>query len=105
MENGGRKMPMNKKDYPVNWKELSAETRKKAGNKCELCGKPNGSLSDRGTKVVLTVHHIDGNKLNNKPLNRIALCQKCHLRLDLAHHIEEAQKTRLKKSGKRLLPF
>jgi hypothetical protein len=38
-------------------------------------------------KIVLTVHHIDGNKKNNSKQNLISLCQKCHLRLDLAKHM------------------
>ena len=98
-------MPINKKDYPYNWKELVFEVLKKAENKCELCGIENYSTTKRNTKVVLTIHHIDRNKKNNKPVNLIALCQKCHLRLDLELHMENARKTRLEKSGKRLLPF
>lgn len=98
-------MPINKKDYSDNWKEIVAGIKKRADNKCELCGGVNGETTARRTKIVLTVHHIDRNKKNNKLINLIALCQKCHLRLDLEHHIENARKTRLGKSGKRLLPF
>ena len=98
-------MPINKKDYPENWNELRAKVLERAGNKCELCGKANQSMSDRNTKVVLTIHHIDNQKHRDSLINLIALCQKCHLRLDLEHHIENARKTRLEKSGKRLLPF
>lgn len=98
-------MPMNKKDYPKDWNELRKKVVERAGNKCELCGKPNYSLSDKGTRVVLTVHHIDRDKSRRNLINLIALCQKCHLRLDLEHHMENARKTRLEKSGKRLLPF
>lgn len=96
--------PMNKADYPENWNEISIKTRERAGNKCELCGAVNGESTARRTKVVLTVHHIDRDKKNNKRLNLIALCQKCHLRLDLEVHMENARKTRLQKAGKRLLP-
>lgn len=98
-------MPMNKKLYPPDWSELRVKVLERAGNKCELCGKKNYSLSDKGTRVVLTVHHIDNQKSRRNLINLIALCNKCHLRLDLEHHIENAKKTRLEKSGKRLLPF
>jgi len=98
-------MPTNRKDYPPDWNELRVKVLERAGNKCELCGKPNYSLSVKGTKVVLTVHHIDNQKARRNLINLIALCQKCHLRLDLELHMENARKTRLEKSGKRLLPF
>ncbi len=96
---------MNKRDYPENWKEISLAIRERAKNKCELCGALNGETTARRTKVVLTVHHIDRDKKNNKAVNLIAICQKCHLRLDLEHHIENSKRTRLEKTGKRLLPF
>jgi len=95
---------MIKSDYPLNWKQLRGKVLERADNKCELCGKENYSLSDRGTKVILTVHHIDGQKSRKNLINLIALCNKCHLRLDLEKHVENARKTRLEKSGKRLLP-
>jgi len=34
------------------------------------------------TKIVLTVHHRDGQPENNQRGNLIALCQRCHLRAD-----------------------
>ena len=37
--------------------------------------------------IVLTVAHLDHDKSNNKFSNLKALCQKCHLDLDLPHHI------------------
>jgi len=93
-------MPMNRKDYPPDWKELRRQVLTRANNKCELCGKENYSLSDKGTTVILTVHHIDNQKSRRNLINLIALCNKCHLRLDLEQHIENARKTRLIKAGK-----
>jgi 5-methylcytosine-specific restriction endonuclease McrA len=79
-------MPISKerlKLYPPNWKSISASTRICAGNKCEICDAKNGFPNPvTGSKVVLTVHHLDFNPGNNKPYNIIALCQRCHLRLD-----------------------
>jgi hypothetical protein len=105
-------MPCNYKEYPENWKWLSTQIIKDAGNRCELCYAPNAEtvarykdhkhpwekISDikfkddlidkfRPVKIVLTVHHIDSNKMNSKKQNIIALCQRCHLRLDLQKHM------------------
>ena len=79
-------MPISKaraKLYPANWKQISWETRAAAGNKCEICDAQNGKPHPRtGSKVVLTVHHMDFNPGNNLKYNLVALCQRCHLRLD-----------------------
>lgn len=103
-------MPCNYKDYPENWKWLSKQIVKDAGNKCELCFAPNGVYVLRGkskdeflpwypdhsyytkdgfkrVRIILTVHHIDSDKKNSKIQNLIALCQRCHLRLDLLKHM------------------
>ena len=88
-------MPINYKEYPKNWKWLSKQIRKREGDKCYFCFARNGQKHWlTGSKVVLTVHHIDGDKKNNKPLNLIALCQRCHLRLDLEKHIKNRKRTR-----------
>ncbi len=80
-------MPINKKEYYKDWDLISLAVRKKAKNLCELCGTENKkSHWKSGSKVVLTVHHIDGKKRNNSCQNLIALCQRCHLRLDLEKH-------------------
>ena len=68
-------MPINYKEYHLKWKLLSRLIRKKADNKCEWCGainyKPNPKT---GSKVILTVAHIDHDKNNNKEENLKALC-------------------------------
>jgi len=40
-------------------------------------------------KIVLTIHHIDGNINNNDKHNLIALCQRCYLRLDLPYKLKK----------------
>ena len=105
-----------KKDYPKNWRWLSKQIIADAGNKCELCYAPNGVRVERVgkkearpwyipeiwelsadttlTKIVLTVHHIDGDKSNNTKQNLIALCQKDHLRLDLQKHMANRRRNK-----------
>lgn len=106
-------MPCDYKQYPENWKWLSRQIVSDAGNKCELCYAPNGAFiqrikgaeypwykidntkpEDKFTKVVLTVHHINHDKKDSTKQNLIALCQKCHLRLDLAHHMKNRRSAR-----------
>lgn len=64
-------------EYPANRAELHDRVRAEAGGKCIRCGHPD----DVSTGHVLTVHHFDGNKSNNEWWNLMALCQRCHLRV------------------------
>jgi 5-methylcytosine-specific restriction endonuclease McrA len=74
-------MPINYQDYPANWKsEIRPRILARANDKCEECGVSNGSALLKGThKVVLTLHHKDGQLIDHSDSNLIALCQKCHL--------------------------
>ena len=47
--------------------------------------------------IVLTIAHLDHVPENCAPENLKALCQRCHLRYDAAHHAETARVTRRKK--------
>jgi 5-methylcytosine-specific restriction endonuclease McrA len=82
-------MPINYKDYHPKWTLISRLIRfKRAGNKCEWCPAINYLPHPiTGSKVVLTVAHIDHDKTNNRFKNLAALCQKCHLKHDLQQHI------------------
>jgi hypothetical protein len=116
-EEGKLKMPCNYKEYPDNFKWLSRQIISDAGNRCELCYAPNGELIYRdkawrypwkvaadidaeefhgrkSTKIVLTVHHIDGDKQNSAKQNLIALCQRCHLRLDIGKHMANRRRNK-----------
>lgn len=57
----------------------------------------------RCSKVVLTIAHMDHDKLNNgEPGNRPnlrALCQRCHLDWDIDTHRKNARETRERKMG------
>ena len=75
--------PEKKMLYPENWEKISLLIRSKAGWKCELCGAEARTFNPRtGAEVVLTVHHINGDPADNRRLNLIALCQRCHNKLD-----------------------
>ena len=113
-------MPIDYKQYDPNWKLISRQTIADAGNRCEMCYAPNGARIcwtpywahpwifaddlpvDRDckiTKVVLTVHHIDGDKKNNTKQNLICLCQRHHLRLDMQKHMRNRARSRAAKAG------
>jgi hypothetical protein len=78
-------------DYPPNRDELHDQVRAHAGGRCIRCGHPNETVSQRATcdercthprdgkQRILTVHHLDGDKSNNRWWNLLALCQSCHL--------------------------
>lgn len=55
---------------------------KRKGEKCicRLCGKTD--------QRIITVHHIDKNRLNNKPENLAWLCYNCHF---LVHHYPDVK--------------
>jgi 5-methylcytosine-specific restriction endonuclease McrA len=70
-------MPINYKDYGQRFKELSKELR--SFGRCAYCGAQNHKDNPRtGSKVVLTVHHLDKDIGNNSVLNLVPLCQQCH---------------------------
>ena len=86
---GRNKMPCDYKEYPENWEEIRQAILVRAENKCELCGAENGKPHWKtGSKVILTIAHLDQDKENNKGYNLAALCQRCHLKIDLPYKIK-----------------
>lgn len=85
--------------YPKDWRDISLRIRKeRAQDRCEFCqiainGQPHPVT---GSKVVLTVAHLDHNPANNPPdgSNHAAMCQRCHLTYDAPLHRENAAQTR-----------
>lgn len=82
-------MPINYKEYPENWTEIRERILARENNCCKFCGIKNYTVKESGTKVILTIAHLDHDKENHEvDDDRLAaLCQKCHLRYDLPHHI------------------
>jgi 5-methylcytosine-specific restriction endonuclease McrA len=68
-------------EYPPNWDEIAQEVKERAEWVCEHCGHPHDS--EHG--YCLTVHHLDGDKSNCTYENLVALCQKCHLRIQATY--------------------
>ncbi len=112
-------MPVDWTRYPRNWKKISRTIRRIAGNRCEWCDIANGAPlpSGRPGRVILTVAHLgaarptgDGwtpgdkhDKHDVRRENLAALCQACHLRYDLAEHIQHARETRQRKKREQVL--
>jgi hypothetical protein len=64
-------------EYPPDWPQIADHVRELAGNKCIRCGHEH----DAPNGYALTVHHFDGNKSNCEWWNLMALCQRCHLKV------------------------
>jgi 5-methylcytosine-specific restriction endonuclease McrA len=86
-------LPENKSRYPKNWPEIRAVVLNRAQNKCEICGITNYSIRENGSKVILTIAHLDHIPENCAPENLKALCQKCHNTYD-ARHRSQTRKSR-----------
>jgi len=68
-------------EYPENWPEIAQDIKDRAGWRCEHCRRPH----DPQTGYTLTVHHLDGDKANCAYSNLVALCQRCHLRIQASY--------------------
>lgn len=88
--------PENKKRYPKNWKEISDSIRfGRAMGQCEFLvdgarcqARHNEPHPVTGSKVILTVAHLDHTPENCEPSNLLAGCQRCHLSYDLHIHMQ-----------------
>lgn len=93
-----------KLDNPYEWTQFGDE---------EFTYYHGHEYADNPVLVILTVHHIgvdkpDGtpgdpsDKLDVRPENLIALCQRCHLQADLIHHLENRKATLAKKRAEKI---
>ena len=88
-------MPIDYSEYPDNWlSEIRPAILERAGHCCEGspaypdCRAVNYQPHPiTGSKVILTIAHMDQDKENNDWTNLRALCQRCHLRHDIGQHI------------------
>ncbi len=88
--------PENRARYPKEWKTISLRIRtERADNRCECLGECGDDHSGRceainyephpvtGSKVILTVAHLDHVPENCGDDNLKAMCQRCHNRYDM----------------------
>lgn len=68
--------------YTKDWDIISKQYREKHHYTCEECGL---KIEDDYYKQYMHVHHINGDKLNNKESNLQCLCLYCHAHVDKNH--------------------
>jgi 5-methylcytosine-specific restriction endonuclease McrA len=92
--------------YPKNWKQIRAAILERAGHACEgsprfpKCRAVNYEPHpETGSKVVLTIAHLDHDETISDPERLRAFCQRCHLTYDAAHHAKNAAETRRRKKA------
>ena len=97
-------MPCDYSKYPKNWKMLRLQILERSDNKCEGSPKyPDCRAVNyqphpiTGSKVILTVAHLDHDTKHNDLNNLRAWCQRCHLAYDSQYHANNARKTRKRK--------
>lgn len=114
--------PENRDRYPADWPEISKRIRfERAEGRCECRGECGGNhLAElwadtwkkwprsnhrcaawngephpvTGSRVVLTVAHLDHTPENCDDLNLLAMCQRCHLNYDRPRHLVNARENR-----------
>lgn len=89
--------PEERSRYPTDWKAISLRIRERANWRCEGspaypdCRAENARPHPvTASKVVLTVAHLDHQPENCADDNLKAMCQRCHLTYDAAHHAANA---------------
>lgn len=114
-------MPVNPKDYPKNWKAISAEIIERAKGQCECTGECGLHRTTRGPrrctemnghparwakgKVVLTTAHLCHRPKCARRAHLKAMCQRCHLRYDVQLHKDHRRERRDKEVGQKTLGF
>ncbi|HUX70457.1 MAG TPA: hypothetical protein VMV41_08105 [Cellulomonadaceae bacterium] len=104
--------PENRDHYPADWPDISLRIRhERAGDRCEChgeCGRPGSHLDldgrcqnrngkravGTGSRVVLTVAHLNHTPEDCTDTNLAAMCQGCHLHYDRDHHAETRSASR-----------
>lgn len=70
--------------YTHDWRNVARKLKEAANWRCEGCSE---SFSSR--RELLHVHHVDGDKSNNRAFNLRVLCQECHAAQPGHEHMRE----------------
>lgn len=68
--------------YVENWGEISRKVREDCNGTCAKC---KLTISNKFDWRFLHVHHINGDKTDNRINNLMCLCIKCHAEMDSNH--------------------
>jgi hypothetical protein len=117
MEAGGVTATSVANGYPPDWKAISLAIRKRAQGQCECWGEcglhrthpgPRRCQERQGEgatwakgRIMLTVAHLNHEPADCRPENLKAMCQRCHLRYDIAHHRETRTARRRREAAER----
>ena len=88
--------PENKHLYPPNWPEIVARIRHRSGGRCEFVDENGGRCEATqgnahpitGSRVVLTVAHLDHFPPHCEDDNLLDSCQRCHNLYDAEHRAQ-----------------
>jgi len=87
-------MPCDYKKYHHAWKQIRIAILKRADNRCELCNSMNGKPQWKTkSKVVLTVAHLNQDINDNRHYNLLALCQRCHNKIDMPYRVKNRKRS------------
>lgn len=93
--------PENRRRYPRDWQQIRFRVLRRAQYRCEGspvypdCRAVQGETHPvTGSRVVLTIAHLDHTPEHCAETNLRALCQRCHLAYDHEHHQRTAYATR-----------
>lgn len=88
----------NKARYPDDWAAISRRIRDEAGWRCQWCDAAYGEPHPvTGSKVVLSVAHLNHLPEDCRRNNLAALCQRCHLRYDMRIHVRERRERKARR--------
>jgi hypothetical protein len=95
--------PENRGRYPKDWPEISRRIRfERARGQCKARqGEPHPVT---GSKVILTVAHLNHTPEDCRDENLAAMCQRCHLHYDRKLHEQNRLRNRRCKETIPLLP-
>lgn len=81
--------------YTTDWQKISRAIREERNHTCQCCGlqvPPN-----QRRRGMLQVHHLSGDKSDNRRANLLCLCVYCHARMDEHHESNFKATSRMRK--------